>query len=260
MPGQPALPCGTPVAKRRGGIGTAEGVRLRGSMAWYGVVIALLALALAYDLYLRDRTRRRELASRSDELKGIENWRTFYECADTEFERARRYGHPFSLCYFDLDDFKEVSDRFGPEVAEAMLRSLAESARGSLRSSDVLGRLGSDVFALLLPEIGPDAAEAVIHKLARALNAASLENGLPLTITGAVVTCLQPAESLEAVIGAADRLLSGARSAGKGNLWREVIAPQPLEGFEPARLRRTQRQPPAFDVPMPPLLRRQRGG
>jgi diguanylate cyclase (GGDEF)-like protein len=228
-------------------------------MPWYGVVIVVLALGLAYDLYLRARARRRERAVSADELNGIEDWRTFYEWADHEFERARRYGHPFSLCYFDLDDFKEVNDRFGPEVAEGMLRSLAESARGSLRSSDVLGRLGSDVFALLLPESGSEAAEAVIHKLAQALDEASLETGLPLTITGAVVTSLPPAESLEAVIGAADRLLVGARNAGRGNLWREVIAPQPLEGFEPARLRRTQRQPPAFDVPMPPLLGRQRG-
>jgi diguanylate cyclase (GGDEF)-like protein len=224
-------------------------------MAWYTMVIALLALALAYDLYLRGRPR--GPASRADELEGIENWRTFYDRADVEFERARRYGHPFSLCYFDLDDFAEVSERFGQDVAEGMLRALAESARASIRSSDLLGRLGSDAFALLLPEAGSDAAEAVLRKLGQALGDASLGNGLPLTITGAVVTCLPPAESLEAVIGAAHRLLSGARSAGNGTVWCEVIAPQPVEGFEPARLRRPQRQPPAFDVPMPPRLRRQ---
>jgi diguanylate cyclase (GGDEF)-like protein len=227
-------------------------------MAWYTMVIALLALALAYDLYLRGRPRGRA-TSRHDELEGIENWRTFYDRADVEFERARRYGHPFSLCYFDLDDLAEVNERFGQDVAEGMLRALAESARAAIRSSDLLGRLGNDAFALLLPEAGSDAAEAVLRKLGQALGDASLGNGLPLTITGAVVTCLPPAESLEAVIGAADRLLSGARSAGNGTVWCEVITPQPLEGFEPARLRRRQRQPPAFDVPMPPLLRRQGG-
>ena len=227
-------------------------------MAWYMMGIVLLALALAYDLYLRGRPRGRA-ASRADELEGIENWRTFYDRADVEFERARRYGHPFSLCYFDLDDFAEVHERFGQDVAEGMLRALAESARASIRSSDLLGRLGSDAFALLLPEAESDAAEAVLRKLGRALGDASLGNGLPLTITGAVVTCLQPAESLEAVIGAAHRLLSAARGAGNGAVWCEVVAPQALEGFEPARLRRPRRQPPAFDVPMPPLLRRQGG-
>lgn len=228
-------------------------------MPWYGVVIAMLALGLAYELYLGARARRRERA-RSHELAGIENWRTFYEYADAEFERARRYARPFSLCYFDLDDFAEVGDTIGPDVAEGMLRSLAESARASIRSSDVLGRVGSDAFALLLPEAGSDAAEAVIRKLQQGLGAVADENGLPLTITGAVVTCLPPAESLETVIRAADLLLSGARNAGKGDMWSEVIAPQPLEGFEPGRLRRPQRQPPAFDVAMPPLVPRHRGG
>ena len=229
-------------------------------MAWYVVVIAALALGLAYDLYLRARARHRERASRVDELKGIENWRVFYELAGTEFERARRYGHPFTLAYFDLDDFKEVNAHFGHEVADAMLAALAACGRGSLRASDALGRLGSDAFGLLLPETGPDAAAAALRKLQVALEDASCETGLPLTISGGVVTCLQPAESLEAVIGAADRLLSGAREAGMGSMWSEVIAPQPLEGFEPARLRRPERQPPAFEMPLPPPRRRQRGG
>jgi diguanylate cyclase (GGDEF)-like protein len=229
-------------------------------MAWYVVVIAVLALALAYDVYLRARARRRRRAAPVDELKGIENWRVFYELAGTEFERARRYDHPFTLAYFDLDDFKEVNDRFGHELADAMLEALADCGRRALRASDTLGRLGSDAFGLLLPETGSEAAAAALRKLQHALGDASSETGLPLTISGGVVTCLQPAESLEAVIGAADRLLSGARDGGAGSLWSEVIAPQPLEGFEPARLRRLERQPPTFELPMPPPRRRQRGG
>jgi diguanylate cyclase (GGDEF)-like protein len=228
-------------------------------MAWQAVVITLLALALAGDLYLRARARTGKRASEDDELRGIETWRTFYDRAGTEFERARRYGHPFTLAYFDLDDFKEVDARFGYELSEAMLRALAACARRSLRASDLLGRLGSDAFALLLAETGSEGTTAVIGKLQEALQQESEETGLPLTISGGVVTSLQPAESLEAVIGAADRLLAGARAAGMGTVWSEVIAPQPVEGFEPARLRRPHRQPPGFDVPMPPPLRRYGG-
>jgi diguanylate cyclase (GGDEF)-like protein len=230
-------------------------------MAWQAFVIAALTVALAYDVFLRTRARRRAgAAGDADGLQGIENWRTFYELAGVEFERARRYGHPFTLAYFDVDDFKEVNSRFGHELAEGMLRALSECARRSLRSSDVIGRLGSDAFALLLPETDSDAAEVVIRKLREELDGTSRDTGLPLAISGGVVTCLQPVESLEAVIGAADRLLAGARDAGGGTVWSEVIAPQPLEGFEPARLRRPQRQPPAFDVPMPPPGGRYRDG
>jgi diguanylate cyclase (GGDEF)-like protein len=228
-------------------------------MAWQAVVIAVLAVALGYDLLLRVRARVRTGAVDTDELRGIVDWRTFYEGAGVEFERARRYGHPFTLAYFDLDDFTEVHTRFGPEIGDGMLRALAESGRRSLRSSDVIGRLGSDAFALLLPETDSESADVVIRKLQEDLNEMSLDTGLPLTISGGVVTCLQPVESLEAVVGAADRLLAGARDAGMGTVWSEVIAPQPIEGFEPARLRRPHRQPPAFDVPMPPRRGRHHG-
>jgi len=105
---------------------------------------------------------------------------------------------------------------------------------------------------LLLPEAGADAASAVIRKLQQALRQASQVTGMPLTVSGGVVTCLQPAESLETVMASADQLLHGAKSAGRDIFWSEVVAPQPLEGFEPARLRRPWRLPPSFDVPMPP--------
>ena len=226
-------------------------------MAWHTVVIAVLALALACDLYLRGRAL---LKDRGRTHAGLVTWhenrRAFYELAGREFERARRYDHPFTLGYFDLDDYKEVADRFSLLTAEGMLRLVAESARRSIRASDVVARLGGDSFAVLLPEAGPEAADTVIRKLQQSVRLASHETALPLSISGGVVTCLQPAESLEAVIGAADRLLSGAKSAGNDSFWCEVIAPQPLEAFEPARLRRPFRLPPGFDLPMPPPLRR----
>lgn len=229
-------------------------------MPWHTVVIAVLALALGCDLYLRGRALLQNRArARAGALTWNENRQAFYELAGNEFERARRYDHPFTLGYFDLEDYTEVADRFGHPVAEGMLRLVAESARRSIRASDVVARLGGDTFGMLLPEAGPEAAGSVIRKLQQSVRDASDDTALPLSISGGVVTCLQPAESLEAVIGAADRLLSGAKDAGNGSFWSEVIAPQPLEGFEPARLRRPFRLPPSFDVPMPPLLPRDRG-
>ena len=226
-------------------------------MAWHTVVIAVLALALACDLYLRGRALLKDRGrARAGLVTWHENRRAFYELAGREFERARRYDHPFTLGYFDLDDYKEVSDRFSHPTAEEMLRLVVQSARSSIRVSDVVARLGGDTFAVLLPEAGPEAAGTVIRKLQQSVRDAVEETALPLSISGGVVTCLQPAESLEAVIGAADRLLSGAKGAGNDSFWSEVIAPQPLEGFESVRLRRPFRLPPGFDLPMPPPLPR----
>src|SRR5438132_1098411 len=82
--------------------------------------------------------------------------------AGGEFERARRYDHPFTLGYFDVDDYKEVADRFSHAAAEEMLRLVAESALRSIRASDVVARLGGDTFGMLLPEAGPEAADTVL--------------------------------------------------------------------------------------------------
>ena len=222
-------------------------------MAWNIAALAALLLALGYIGFLHYRVYVRERAlARTDDLTRIDNRRAFYENASREFERARRYNHPFTLAYFDADDFKEVSDRFGHQLGDGILRLVAETARESVRASDLVARLGADQFALLLPEAGADAASAVIRKLQEALRHGSQVTGLPLTVSGGVVTCLPPAESLEAVIGTADQLLLGAKSTGRDTFWSEVVAPQPLEGFEPARLRRPWRLPPSFDVPMPP--------
>src|SRR5882672_9582255 len=116
-------------------------------MAWHTVVLAVLALALACDLYLRGRALLKERGrARTGMLTWHENRRAFYELAGREFERARRYDHPFTLGYFDIDDFKEVADRFSLLTAEGMLRLVAESASRSIRASDVVARLGGDSF------------------------------------------------------------------------------------------------------------------
>ena len=227
-------------------------------MVWH-IVVVVVMLATGYDLYLRVRALRQERRERvSDELTRLESRRAFYELAGREFERARRYQHPFTIAYFDLDDFREVSSQFPHQVGDEMLRLVGSAARSSVRASDVVARLGGEQFALLLPEAGPEAAGAVLKKLQLTLQEVSQETGLPLTVSGGVVTCLQPAESLEAAIGAADRLLYGAKAAGHDSFWSEVIMPQPIEGFEPTRLRRAQRVPPGFDMPMPPRRERPR--
>src|SRR5206468_4416584 len=111
-------------------------------------------------LYLRGREGFTERGRARGLLTWNENRRAFYGLAGREFEGARRYDHACPLGYFDLDDYEEVAERFSPLTAEEMLRLVAESARRSIRASDVVARLGGDAFALMLPEAGPDAADA----------------------------------------------------------------------------------------------------
>src|SRR5436309_13589659 len=117
-------------------------------MTWHTVVIAVLALALACDLYLRGRAWFRQRRHAGGALTWNENRRAFYELAGREFERARRYGHPFTLGYFDLDDLREVADRVRALTAEGMPQLGAQPARRSIRASDVVARRGGECVPL----------------------------------------------------------------------------------------------------------------
>lgn len=108
--------------------------------------------------------RLRELAT-TDSLTGLSNRRSFMEEAEREFRRAQRYGIALSLLMLDVDHFKEVNDSFGHEVGDLALKSLAQIGRNVLRNVDIMGRMGGEEFAVLLPETGVEEALEAAERL-----------------------------------------------------------------------------------------------
>ncbi|HEX7081444.1 MAG TPA: GGDEF domain-containing protein [Gammaproteobacteria bacterium] len=170
-----------------------------------GVLICRLrnALELAHEL------------ARTDHLTGLLNARAFEEIARVEISRARRYGHPLTVVYVDVDDFKSVNDRFGHSRGDDVLRAAAGTLKRSLRRSDSVCRIGGDEFVALLPETAADQAEDVIAKLGSSLASAAGELGVQVTFSmGAAVFTVPPAD-VDALIRGADSLMYRAKSAGK---------------------------------------------
>ena len=89
--------------------------------------------------------------ARTDGLTGAYNSRFFYELVAMEIMRLQRYDHPFTLVYFDLDNFKSVNDQFGHIAGDRVLRNVVSCIKTNLRKTDVIARVGGDEFALLLP-------------------------------------------------------------------------------------------------------------
>lgn len=85
--------------------------------------------------------REKELSG-IDPLTGVPNGRAFLEAARAEIDRVRRYGHPFTIAYIDLDSFKEVNDRFGHSTGDSLLRTVADAFRNNVRATDIVARLG----------------------------------------------------------------------------------------------------------------------
>lgn len=172
---------------------------------------------------LKEALTREERLSRTDPLTGLLNRRYFGELAAAEIERARRYGHPISLAYLDLDNFKAVNDRFGHDTGDRLLVAVAELFRDSLRSTDEVARLGGDEFAIMLTETDPEAGADVVYKLREALLYSMREGGWPVSASIGLVTFLEPPAGLQDMLKEADSLMYSVKSGGKDAVRHEVF-------------------------------------
>ena len=191
----------------------------------------IVATLLARQRALLDRERR---ASRTDFLTGALNRRAFIELTSNEIERARRHHHPFTISYFDLDNFKTVNDELGHAAGDAVLCRIVCIARQNLRTIDSIARLGGDEFALLFPETDRIAAQAVVDKIFRLVQNEMDERAWPITLSVGVLTCDQPPHSVEAMLRAVDKLMYKVKLAGKNAVLYENLVSE-SSGMEPHR-------------------------
>jgi diguanylate cyclase (GGDEF)-like protein len=103
--------------------------------------------------------------ARHDQLTGLLHHQAFVREVEAEVERAGRYGHGLALVFFDLDDFKDVNDTLGHQAGDRALQVFAGALRGSLRASDLAGRMGGDEFAAYLVEADDEAGARLIARL-----------------------------------------------------------------------------------------------
>ena len=100
---------------------------------------------------LLDMKQKLETQAHTDELTRLPNRRRFLSVLESEIARARRHRTPLSVAYLDLDHFKQINDRYGHDAGDAVLRTVADTLAGNLRSEDNIGRLGGEEFCICLP-------------------------------------------------------------------------------------------------------------
>jgi diguanylate cyclase (GGDEF)-like protein len=100
--------------------------------------------------------------ARLDDLTGALNRRALFERLDDAITRGR----PVTLVLCDLDGLKAINDRHGHPVGDLALRAFVDLVTGNLRAYDVVGRIGGDEFALILPGAAPDAVAQILGRLA----------------------------------------------------------------------------------------------
>ena len=174
-------------------------------------------------LVFRDVTARHEheeamrrLAYR-DELTGLPNRTSLTDRLQLELAHARRNRESLALLYVDLDQFKEINDRFGHHAGDALLRSVADRLRGALRAGDTVARLGGDEFTVLLPGLsGPEEARRVGDKVLEALSGPVDFEGQDLASTASIGISLYPrdGDEVDTLLRRADKAMYRAKQLG----------------------------------------------
>ena len=162
-------------------------------------------------------TINRELA-RTDYVTGAISVRYFYELAQMELNRARRYRHPFTLAYIDLDNFKAVNDRLGHSTGDRVLRAVTAGICQQIRPADTLARLGGDEFALLLPETDAEAAKPVLTRIHACLMEDMARNGWMVTFSVGVVTFQEIPKTVDEMVKMVDDAMYCVKTAGKNGV------------------------------------------
>jgi diguanylate cyclase (GGDEF)-like protein len=155
----------------------------------------------------------RQLAD-TDALTGLHNRRMFHETLGREVARAQRYGRTLGLIVLDLDDFKEINDRYGHLAGDAVLAEVGERMRSVARTADVPCRIGGEEFAVILPESARAEAEALYQRLAEAISAVPIADVGTIRFSAGLAE-LRAADDALTFFERADRALSAAKREGK---------------------------------------------
>lgn len=176
----------------------------------------------------RDITERKQMESElerqahMDELTNLPNRRYFLERAESELARVHRFGHPLSLVMFDVDHFKRINDTYGHRVGDRVLRRVAETCLTSLRTIDIVGRIGGEEFVVLLPHTGlVQAAEAAERlRVAIAFAQTRLDDGTLVGCTASfgVAAVNSDTHGLDELLSQADSAMYRAKNGGRNRV------------------------------------------
>lgn len=158
------------------------------------------------------------LLARTDFLTGAANPRAFYEIAQMEINRSRRYKRSFTLVYFDVDNFKSINDTLGHHIGSDLLVRIVDIIKQNLRVTDVIARLGGDEFAIMLPETDSTQSRSVVTKLRDTLQAEMDSEHWAVTFSIGVFTCFTPPKTIDEVIKFADQLMYEVKLNGKNSI------------------------------------------
>ncbi len=163
---------------------------------------------------------RLDFLATTDALSRLSNRGHFMALAGKLFTQSRRYDQPLSALVIDIDDFKQVNDRFGHGQGDRAIRAVADLLRRHCRASDLVGRVGGEEFVMLLPNTPVTGALATAEKILKGVEAIHLGDRSPFSVTVSIGVSGRGGgdTELETLINRADQALYRAKRAGKNRI------------------------------------------
>ncbi|MEQ1440367.1 diguanylate cyclase [Fontimonas sp. SYSU GA230001] len=157
-----------------------------------------------------------------DPLTGVFNRGHFVEAAALEIERARRFSEPLSLLLIDIDRFKKINDTYGHDIGDRVIVALARMLVAEARKVDVVGRIGGEEFAVLLPRANKQPAAEIGQRLRRAAAAQRVAVGggreIGFTVSLGLASLRTGTRDLAELMRNADAALYQAKREGRNRL------------------------------------------
>lgn len=185
------------------------------------VAAGLLLLLMVVQSAIADS----RVVAETDPLSGVANRRGFDLHAARALAEAHRLGLPVSVVLFDLDHFKHVNDTYGHAVGDQLIKAFAALTREAAPEAAVVGRMGGEEFAMLLPRATAEGARLVAEAV-RVATATLAHKNLPPTTVSAGVAALRGGEELGDLMRRADQALYEAKRTGRD---RVSFSPEPGE-------------------------------
>ena len=161
----------------------------------------------------------------TDPLTQTLNRRAFFRFSEREVSRASRYGTQLAVLMLDIDHFKQVNDVHGHAVGDVVLKAMVKTISDSIRDEDLIGRLGGEEFAIVLPQTSPERAEIVANRLRQEIKALTFEGeGGTFNVTISIGIS-EPTDSDMDIVASLERSDKALYTAKRNGRDRVVIAP-----------------------------------
>ncbi len=166
-----------------------------------------------------------EMLASTDGLTGILNRRVFFEEAEKEIIRAKRYGQHFSVLMIDIDDFKNINDTHGHQYGDEVINSLVKIVKKLIRQTDYFGRIGGEEFAIILIETRIKNAEKIAERIRKSTEEDRIltenQKSICFTISVGITEFSTEDGSFSDVLHRSDQAMYRAKNLGKNKV--EII-------------------------------------